>query len=120
MLYGAHILCFSIILLLLYFMIKICLKVLWLDNSIAFAIDQSLGDKNIPLTQFYFWPNIDAWEFIKFDLEKFNWISQQDAVLILNTITEIINLWQTKSDLISSKTTQLRSLFPDVFFIGVL
>lgn len=98
---------------------KFSLKVLWLDNSIAFSLDQDLSGSFIALTEFYFWPQKDAWEFVKLYLEGLNWISQDDAVILLNRITEIINLWQTRSVLTSSSITNLRNLFPDVYFVGV-
>jgi 30S ribosomal protein 3 len=94
------------------------LKVLWLDNSIAFSLDQSININFIPLTEFYFWPQKDAWELIKLYLEGLNWISHEEAVFLLNRITEIINIWQTRSDLGSSNINNLKILFPDVCFIG--
>ena len=99
---------------------NLCLKVLWLESSISFAIDQSLGDKTIPLTEFYIWPIKDAWVLIKCDLERLNWVSESEAVLMLNTITNIINDWQVSSDLGSLNSANLKNNYPGVFFIGVL
>lgn len=101
-------------------MAKLSLKVLWLESSIAFAIDQSLEGKIIPLTEFYFWPITDSWDLIKCDLERLNWVSQVEAISILNTITEIINFWQARSDFSFSNSVDLKKTFPNVLFIGVL
>lgn len=94
------------------------LKVFWLNNSIAFSLDQIVGTKFIPLTEFYFWPQKDAWELIKLYLEGLNWVSQEDAVFLLNRITEIINLWQNRSDLTSLNINDVKAMFPDVNFIA--
>lgn len=101
-------------------MTNMCLKVLWLESSISFAIDQGLGDKTIPLTDFYSWPKKDSWFLLKCDLERFTWVSESETVLMLNTVTNIINDWQLSSDLGSLKVTNLKNKYPGVFFIGVL
>ena len=89
-----------------------------MNNSIAFSLDQSLGNRFVPLTEFYFWPQKDAWELIKLYLESLNWISQEDAVLLLNRLTEIINFWQSRSESSSLSVNDLKAMFPDVAFIA--
>lgn len=98
---------------------ELCLKVLWLDSSIAFSLDQKVKDRYIPLTEFYFWPQRDAWEVIRFYIEGCNWISQDEAVSLLNQITEIINCWQNKADSNNVNVASFRLLFPNVYFIGL-
>ena len=65
------------------------LKVLWMDKSIAFSLNQKVKIGSIPLTEFYFWPQSDAWEQIKLYIESLNWISQEEAIILLNQVTEI-------------------------------
>lgn len=75
-------------------MTKFVLKFLWLDRSIAVGLDQKIGEVTTPLTEFFFWPQNDAWEEMRIFLERNNWISQADSILLLNKVTEIINEWQ--------------------------
>ena len=97
---------------------KFVLKFLWLDKSIAVALDQRVEDKITPLTEYYFWPQKDAWDLMKNYLEKTTWISQTEAISLLNKITEVINFWQEK-DLANKKDIhKARIFFKDVKFIG--
>lgn len=76
-------------------MVRFCLKVLWLDKSIGISLDQFVDEKNsIPITEYFFWPRSDAWEQLRLDLELKGWIPENELILILNQVTEIINLWQ--------------------------
>nr|YP_009145371.1 putative ribosomal protein 3 [Cryptoglena skujai]AKL38996.1 putative ribosomal protein 3 [Cryptoglena skujai] len=97
---------------------KFLLKFLWLDKSIAVALDQRVEDKVTPLTEYYFWPQKDAWDLMKIYLEKTTWISQTESISLLNKITEVINFWQEK-DLTNKKDIhKARIFFKDVQFIG--
>nr|YP_009540962.1 putative ribosomal protein 3 [Discoplastis spathirhyncha]AYQ93510.1 putative ribosomal protein 3 [Discoplastis spathirhyncha] len=99
---------------------KFILKFLWLEKSIAVALDQSVNDKITPVTEYFFWPRKDAWEEMKLALEMRPWISQTDSVLLLNQITEVINYWQEKGFMnIKKKDMELlKNRFPDCIFIG--
>ena len=99
---------------------NLILKFLWLEKSIAVCLDQKIGDHMTPLTEYYFWPQKDAWEEMKCFLESKPWIEQKDSVFLLNQITEIINFWQEKdaSSLDKKYISQLRDKFPDVIIVG--
>lgn len=90
-----------------------------MDKSIAFSLSQRVKSSSIPLTEFYFWPQTDAWEQIKFYIESLNWINQEDAISLLNLVTEIINFWQNHSDENSKNFNSVQSLFPDVCFVNL-
>lgn len=92
------------------------LKFLWLERTIGVSLDQytSKGE-SILLTDFYFWPQVDAWEKIKIFLEQSPFISQNEAVIILNQITEVINFWQEKN---LKDLDSVREKFPNVRFLG--
>ena len=94
------------------------LKFIWLEKSIAVALDQRVGDKTLPLTEYFFWPQKDAWEEIKIFLESKSWISQTDSIFLLNQVTEIINFWQDKNALDKKDLDKVKEKFKNCKFVG--
>lgn len=94
------------------------LKFLWLDKSIAVSLDQCVGDKTTPLTEYYFWPQRDAWEEMKTYLENQDWIPQGTSILLLNQVTEVINFWQEKDSLEKKDISKVKEKFPKCLFVG--
>ena len=94
------------------------LKFLWLEKSIAVALDQKIGEKTNPITEYFFWPRKDAWEELNLELQKNSWISQNEAIILLNKTTEIINYWQEKNETDPKNLTKIREKFPECLFIG--
>ena len=60
---------------------KFKLNVLWLENELGIAIDQIQSGEQIPLTDYFFWPKIDAWYQIKRELETKPWISKEEKAI---------------------------------------
>lgn len=94
------------------------LKFLWLNKSIAVGLDQKMGERSTPLTEFFFWPQTDAWEEIRIYLENNTWIGENNSILLLNQVTEVINEWQDKSESSNNDLSSLKKKFPNCLFVG--
>ncbi|CAN0870595.1 30S ribosomal protein 3-1, chloroplastic, partial [Linum grandiflorum] len=74
---------------------RLVLKFIWMEKNIGLGLDQVIpGHGTVPLSPYFFWPRIDAWEELKTTLESKPWISQKKMIILLNQATDIINLWQ--------------------------
>nr|AYB71480.1 putative ribosomal protein 3 [Trachelomonas grandis] len=96
----------------------IILRFLWLEKSIAVSLDYSVENNSFPLTEYYFWPQSDAWDDIRIFLENSTWITQSESIYLLNTLTEVINYWQDKNEHDLKNLENAIKLFTRVRFVN--
>ena len=96
---------------------KFTLKILWLNDNIAFSVDHVIKQGYSPLTSYFFWPRHDAWSQIKNELESKPWISEDDKIEILNKATEIISYWQ--ENIRKKSVAEAQKRFPYLIFYGM-
>ncbi|WCJ25385.1 30S ribosomal protein 3 chloroplastic [Euphorbia peplus] len=76
---------------------RIVLKVISMENTIGFALDQVIpGLGTIPLTPYYLWGKEDAQEQLKLLLETKPWISRRQMHILLDQAARILNMWPQK------------------------
>ncbi|KAL4587813.1 hypothetical protein LXL04_000687 [Taraxacum kok-saghyz] len=92
---------------------RLVLKFIWMEKNIGLALDQLIpGYETIPISPYYFWPRKGAWEELKIMLESKPWISHKQVIILLNQVTDIINLWQqTGGDIQEAKIGEDFALF---------
>jgi len=97
------------------------LNVLWQEDFCGVAVDQvlTMRDKNesmyrVPLTEFFFWPRVDAWDKVKEVLESKDWIEEREMILTLNTLTDLVTFWQE----MHTKDEAMEKFDDRVFFLG--
>ena len=93
------------------------LKFIWLENSLAVCLNQKVGRKHIPITDFYFWPQTDAWNGLNLYLKSSKYISESERAMLLNQIGEVINSWQAKNGTATRNIEKLSEKFPSTLFL---
>tara|TARA_B100000475_G_scaffold145325_1_gene107326 strand:+ start:156 stop:452 length:297 start_codon:yes stop_codon:yes gene_type:complete len=94
------------------------IKVLWLENSLGVAVNQSNAGRSNLVTPYYFWPRNNAWDQVQKELNSKPWISKRQRILILNRISDIMNHWQKNRK--QQNLVNVKVQFSDIDFVGTL
>jgi 30S ribosomal protein 3 len=95
---------------------RFVLKVVWLEQNVAIAVDHVIGKGTSPLTAYFFWPRDEAWQKLKEELDSKNWITENEKIDLLNQATRIMEFWKEKGK--KTSMLQAQSKFPEVTFAG--
>lgn len=94
------------------------LKFLWSNKKIAFALDDKVSERFTPLTPFYFFPKENGWEKLKKELKSRVWISNNVSILLLNSLTKVIEFWKINKDKDILFVTSYFDCLEDCFLVG--
>lgn len=90
------------------------LSFIWKASCLGVSLDLILKNgTRSPLTIFYMWPESDSWELLKAELER-RQLDQKEKVMLLNTLTRVINLWQSTE--VPPNVREARKAFPNSVF----
>lgn len=99
---------------------RFLVKFLLMKNFLAVCLDQKVSQECFnPLTQYFFWPQKDAWEEMKNFIDNNDWISEKEAIIILNRVTEVINFWEDFPEFKKEDVDNLKLKFSDCFFSSI-
>eukprot|EP01024_Parvocaulis_polyphysoides_P035252 TRINITY_DN31204_c1_g1_i1.p1 TRINITY_DN31204_c1_g1~~TRINITY_DN31204_c1_g1_i1.p1 ORF type:complete len:231 (-),score=50.04 TRINITY_DN31204_c1_g1_i1:219-911(-) len=92
------------------------LNFIWQEKTLGISVDQLfLKDQRAPITEYFFWPTVDAWEELRLALEQQSWIQEVDQIMLMNRCTEVINYWQEEG-VFHSKEEAEASFSDCIFF----
>ena len=88
------------------------LKIAWFKNFLGLAIDQVNLDQQYSLTPYYFWPKTDAWEQLKLELDSKSWLTEEEKIHVLQTISNVMQYW-----LLHRKTKVAKDLKKEILIL---
>eukprot|EP01023_Acetabularia_acetabulum_P034812 TRINITY_DN3272_c0_g1_i3.p2 TRINITY_DN3272_c0_g1~~TRINITY_DN3272_c0_g1_i3.p2 ORF type:complete len:242 (-),score=46.05 TRINITY_DN3272_c0_g1_i3:382-1107(-) len=93
------------------------LNFVWQEKTLGISVDQIfMKGQRAPITEYFFWPSVDAWEELRLALEQKTWIREVDQILMMNRCTEVINFWQEEGIFHSKEEAEAQ--FADCIFLG--
>eukprot|EP01024_Parvocaulis_polyphysoides_P046495 TRINITY_DN4378_c0_g2_i1.p1 TRINITY_DN4378_c0_g2~~TRINITY_DN4378_c0_g2_i1.p1 ORF type:complete len:139 (-),score=16.66 TRINITY_DN4378_c0_g2_i1:31-447(-) len=96
---------------------RFSLNFIWLEKVLCISVDQVFGKgQRAPITDYFQWPQVDAWEELRLALEERKWISEVDQILIMNRCTEVINFWQEEGTFHTKEEAEAK--FEDCLFLA--
>ena len=98
-------------------LVQLKLRVLWLKDFLGLAIDQTVLNESYPLTSYYLWPQTEAWDQIKLELDSKLWVTEPEKIKILNLTTKIINFWPQYRN--TESVESISKKFQDISFLDV-
>eukprot|EP01025_Chloroclados_australasicus_P056010 TRINITY_DN687_c1_g1_i1.p1 TRINITY_DN687_c1_g1~~TRINITY_DN687_c1_g1_i1.p1 ORF type:complete len:243 (-),score=42.54 TRINITY_DN687_c1_g1_i1:284-991(-) len=93
------------------------LNFIWQEKVLGISVDQLFSKgQRAPVTEYFFWPAVDAWEEIRVALSTKEWVPEVNQILVMNRCTEVINYWQEEGVMHSKEEAEAQ--FKDCLFLS--
>jgi 30S ribosomal protein 3 len=92
--------------------LQLKVEIAWFENFLGLAINLVGLKQQYFLTPYYFWPKTDAWEQLKLELDSKSWLTEEEKIHVLQTISNVMQYW-----LLHRKTKVAKDLKKEILIL---